>query len=110
MARRSAVAAVSEEGAGRVYKALRHTLTVLLILLALVAGAALISHVEQFLITDRRFILEGPPDPIDNSSTFRIEGLHYTSEQQVIRVFARDFGRSLYLCPIKDRRLRLLAI
>jgi cell division protein FtsQ len=108
--RSSTAAAASDDVAGRIYKALRHTLALLLVLLAIVAGAALFSYVEQFLITDRRFILEGPPEPGEKSSNFRLEGLHYTSEQQIIHVFGRDFGRSLYLCPIKDRRLRLLAI
>src|SRR5260370_25164941 len=32
------------------------------------------------------------------------------SEADAGRVFARDFGRSLYLCPIAERRLGLLAI
>ena len=65
---------------------------------------------EQFLISDRRFILPGPAEAGEASPYFRTEGLFYTSEPQVQQVFTRDFGRSLYLCPIAERRRELLAI
>jgi cell division protein FtsQ len=65
---------------------------------------------EQFLISDSRFLLTGPPEPGVPSDTFRIEGVVNASDQQIIAVFLRDFGRSLYLCPIQERRRKLLAI
>ncbi|MGH9629075.1 MAG: cell division protein FtsQ/DivIB [Bryobacteraceae bacterium] len=71
---------------------------------------AVLQSAEQFVISDSRFILEGPRQPDAPSPNFRLEGLSYTSELQVTSVFARDFGRSLYLCPIAERRRQLLAI
>ena len=47
----------------------------------------------------------GAPNP-----NFTMDGLFYTAEPQVTQVFARDFGRSVYLCPIAERRRMLLAI
>jgi cell division protein FtsQ len=67
-------------------------------------------QIEQFVITDRRFVLEGPPEPGVRSDHFQISGIAHASEQQIIDVFARDFGRSVYLCSIAERRRRLLAV
>jgi len=39
-----------------------------------------------------------------------VEGIHYASASQVRHVFAKDFGRSLYLVPIQKRREELLEI
>ena len=65
---------------------------------------------EQFVINDRRFALVGPPEPGIESEYFQIIGTTHASEQQITNVFQRDFGRSVYLCPIAERRRRLLAI
>lgn len=67
-------------------------------------------QIEQFVITDKRFVLEGPPEPGIRSEHFQIAGIVHASEQQITDVFARDFGRSVYLCPIAERRRRLLAV
>lgn len=66
--------------------------------------------VEQFVINDKRFALVGPPEPGIESDHFQIIGATHSSEQQIANVFQRDFGRSVYLCPIAERRRRLLAI
>ncbi|HYP14302.1 MAG TPA: FtsQ-type POTRA domain-containing protein, partial [Bryobacteraceae bacterium] len=79
-------------------------------LLVIVFGLIWIyTTVEQFLVSSRRFILHGPPDS-GASSSFRIEGSKNSSRRQITDVFLRDFGRSIYLCPIAERRRRLLAI
>ncbi len=39
-----------------------------------------------------------------------LEGVHYASASQIRNVFKEDFGRSLYLVPIQERREQLLAI
>jgi cell division protein FtsQ len=82
------------------------TVAICLILFA-IWGAWEIEHV---LITDKRFTLEGPPEPGVASASFLVEGVRYASESQISDVFRRDFGRSIYLCPIQERRLKLLAI
>lgn len=61
-------------------------------------------RMEQFLIRDSRFILPGPPDYGQNSPTMRIEGVAYASRWQIQKVFARDFGRSVFLLPLSQRR------
>jgi cell division protein FtsQ len=80
----------------------------------LIVGIAVFVYVnttvEQFLISDARFTLPGPPDPGIPSAYFRIENALHASERQITAVFMRDFGRSIYLCPIAERRRKLLAI
>jgi cell division protein FtsQ len=66
--------------------------------------------VEEFLLTDDRFALHGPPDPGVPSQAFRMEGIVNASDEQIVGVFSRDFGRSIYLCRIKERRRKLLAV
>jgi Cell division septal protein len=89
---------------------LRYGLALIAASLAAILLMTLVWKGEQFLISDRRFLLPGPVEAGESNPYFRTEGLFYTSEPQVQRVFARDFGRSLYLCPIAERRLELLAI
>jgi cell division protein FtsQ len=67
-----------------------------------VGGVFAFVRTEDYLITDPRFIL--------TERGFGMTGLHYTSQQQVRSVFARDIGRSVYLCPIFQRRLQLMGI
>jgi cell division protein FtsQ len=67
-------------------------------------------RVEQFVVSDKQFVLDGPPEPGVASPVFQIDGVVNASEQRIVDVFGRDFGRSVYLCPIEERRRRLLAI
>lgn len=67
-------------------------------------------RVEQFVVSDKQFVLEGPPEPGLASPVFQVDGVVNASEQRIVDVFLRDFGRSVYLCPIEERRRRLLAI
>ncbi|MBI3280650.1 MAG: FtsQ-type POTRA domain-containing protein [Acidobacteria bacterium] len=87
---------------------------ILLVGMAAVICAAILimtwMRLEQFLMTDRRFMLPGPPDPGHRVPQFRIEGSLHASELQVTQVFFPDFGRSVYLCPLSERRRQLLAI
>jgi cell division protein FtsQ len=88
----------------------RYFLAGVMALLVAVLVMVTLSRVEQFLIADTRFHLPPMPEPGTSSPFFEVEGIHYTSEQQVQQVFARDFGRSLYLCPIADRRRLLMGV
>jgi cell division protein FtsQ len=111
MARRPAAeAALPMPGLMRGRPVLRYTMGLAAAGMAAIVLMTLISKVEQFVISDRRFMLPGPPEAGESTPYFRTEGLFYTSEPQVQQVFARDFGRSLYLCPIAERRRELLAI
>jgi hypothetical protein len=51
----------------------------IVLLLAIVWGAW---QIEHLLITDKRFILEGPPEPGIPSQSFLVEGVRYASESQ----------------------------
>ena len=61
--------------------------------------------VELYVSTDPQFLLS--PDRRD---AITIHGVKFASRAQVARVFAPDFGRSLYVIPIAERRRRLLGI
>jgi cell division protein FtsQ len=65
---------------------------------------------EEFLIKDSRFQVVEADDFIGQSPNLMVEGIHYASASQVRHVFAKDFGRSLYLVPIEKRREELLEI
>ncbi len=65
---------------------------------------------EAFLIQDDRFRLADADDVAGQSPSLSVQGVHYASPAQIRHVFADDFGRSLYLVPIQERRHQLLAI
>jgi cell division protein FtsQ len=64
---------------------------------------------ERYLARGDRFTLQPPADG-EGASGFELHGMRYGSEHKVLNVFAPDFGRSVYLCPIAERRRQLLAI
>ena len=80
-----------------------------------VAGALLVSALyawhktEQFLIRDARFAMALPDYGLESPS-LQIAGVQHVSRVQILRVFAPDYGRSLYLLPLKQRREQLLAL
>ena len=74
--------------------------------LAIVAAAY---QVDQFLASDPHFILPAAADGKD-SPNFSVAGIEYASRAEVARVFARDFGRSVYLAPLAERRRGLMEI
>lgn len=71
-------------------------------LLSTVGGVYAVVRTEDFVIRDPRFTL--------TEASFDMEGLNYTSRQQVRAIFTRDIGRSIYWCPIFHRRLQLMGI
>src|SRR3954454_21296056 len=89
---------------------LRYVLVSLIVLLSLVVVGMAWLRIEEFLVSDARLVLPGPPEPGIESPYFRIEGMVHVSPQQVERVFARDVGRSIYMCPIGERQHELRGI
>lgn len=61
--------------------------------------------VRDFALTDEQFILSR-----DHKDALNILGITYASRSKVLRVFASDFGRSVFAVPLAERRRRLLAI
>jgi len=80
--------------------------------LSLAAAAALLGwhNLDAMLVRDSRFTLAAPEDAGEESSSLRISGVQFASRDAVQSVFARDFGRSVYLIPIEERRRALLAV
>ncbi len=65
---------------------------------------------EQFLIRDPRFILPPPADYGRESPNLAVEGVAFANRAQIVRVFANDLGRSVYLLPLAERRRALLRV
>lgn len=76
-----------------------------------VAGVACVStamaalKVRQFALGDPQFMLSR-----EKAESLTISGLRHASKAKVQRVFAGDFGRSIFSAPLEERRRRLLAI
>lgn len=74
------------------------------VVLAVAAGLYAFKSVEQFLIRDPRFALNGVDG---SSSTLEIRGATHASERALSAAFRDDSGQSVYLLPLSDRRTTL---
>ena len=76
------------------------------------AGAVLLFRRRWPAAALWRFVLADPQFTLsrDRAGALTIEGLHYASRFKVQRVFAADFGRSVFSLPLDERRRRLLGI
>jgi cell division protein FtsQ len=115
MARRSAAATADTIGpaptrVAALLGAMKQVASAAMVVTCLVAVVWVYLTVDNFLVTDSRFFLPGPPEPGERSDTFQIEGIRNVTDEQIIQAFGRDFGRSIFLCPIRERRLKLLGI
>lgn len=79
---------------------------------AIISTGALLAmqKLERFLIRDPRFALNGPAEYGMESPDLHLAGVSHASKAEVLHVFSEDFGRSVYLMPVKQRRLSLLSI
>jgi len=91
----------------RVATFVRIGLLVTVVSLTLAGGIYASQQFQQFLIRDTRFFLPGPPDYGLESPNLELTGVKYASRAQVMRVFDQDYGRSLYLFPLAERRKAL---
>ena len=66
--------------------------------------------VEQFLIADPRFALNGPQGFPENLPTLSVTGARHAAPRALEAVFREDQGKSVYLLPLADRRLSLRAV
>jgi cell division protein FtsQ len=60
---------------------------------------------RRFVLTDSQFILSR-----DHKDALTVQGVHYATRSRILRIFAPDFGRSVFLTPLEERRRALLAI
>jgi cell division protein FtsQ len=88
----------------------RFTLWLIAGVLTMVSTLFAWHRTEEFLIKDDRFRIAEAEELTGQSPNLIVEGIQYASPSQVRHVFAPDFGRSLYLVPIQERRKQLLAI
>ena len=66
-------------------------------------------QVEQFLIHDPRFAVNGP-EGADDASVIQIEGAQHASRRAIEGAFAEDMGRSIYMLPLDARRSTLRTV
>jgi cell division protein FtsQ len=66
-------------------------------------------QLEQFLIHDSRFAVNGP-EGAEDTSVIQIDGAQHTSRRAIEAVFADDLGRSIYLLPVGGRRATLRTV
>jgi cell division protein FtsQ len=84
------------------------TIVTAIVMVALASLYAL-HRLEQFLVRDPRFALNGPEGSLETAS-LEIAGATHASERQVEAVFAEDSGRSVYLLPMGERRNALRSV
>jgi cell division protein FtsQ len=75
-------------------------------------AAALCVSTAMAALRVRRFALDDPQFRLsrDHAEALTLNGLRYVSKTKVQRVFAGDWGHSIFSVPIEERRRRLLAI
>lgn len=78
------------------------------VVLVLMAGGLYLFHeTEQFLISDPRFLFAGPAEYGVDPVGLQIHGAAFASHRDIVSLFAADFGKSLYLLPVAERREQL---
>jgi cell division protein FtsQ len=82
---------------------------VLLAAILLVSSVYASHRLEQFLIRDARFTLNGSGSSADPES-LSFTGAAHASHRALEGVFAEDFGQSVYLIPLGDRRTSLRTV
>jgi cell division septal protein FtsQ len=82
----------------------RVLVAVAIIVVTVAAGLYAFKAVEQFLIRDPRFALNGEDG---SSPTLEIRGATHASQRALAAAFRDDSGLSVYLMPLGDRRTSL---
>lgn len=65
-------------------------------------------QIDQFLIANPRFVLVDAED--DAGNRLHIEGVKHAPRDRIRELFREDYGRSVYLIPLAERRRQMLAI
>ena len=80
-------------------------LTVLAWCVLFVSSAVAARKAHDFVLRDPQFLLSG-----EQRGTLTLQGVRYASRGKLLRVFASDYGRSIFAVPLAERRRRLLAV
>ncbi|MBM3788479.1 MAG: FtsQ-type POTRA domain-containing protein [Acidobacteria bacterium] len=67
-------------------------------------------QLESFLIRDPQFMVALPPDPGDESPALEILGVTNSARSNIAAVFQKDYGHSLYMVPLRQRRDDILRL
>lgn len=79
------------------------------IIVVLGGGILLEGQAERYFMRDARFALERAPEYGDPPPNLQLEGVRYANRDRILRIFEADLGRSVFLLPLDQRRLDLLA-
>jgi cell division protein FtsQ len=97
--------------AARPFPTLRWITWTIAVSTVLIATLYAFHRLEQFLIRDARFTLNLPGSSQESGpESLEISGSTHTSAHAIEAVFGEDFGRSVYLIPMSDRRASLRTV
>ena len=68
------------------------------------------SKIDEFLTLDSRFALAVPEEAGEPSPNLQIGGLKRADREEILKIFAPDLGKSIYLIPLSERRERLTKV
>lgn len=70
-----------------------------------VSSAVAARQAHRYVLADPQFMLSA-----EDRNALTIKGVTYAARAKVQRVFAADYGRSIFAVPLDERRRRLLAV
>lgn len=70
-----------------------------------ISSAVAARQAHRYVLDDPQFILSR-----EEPGALAIQGAAYASRAKLLRVFAADYGRSIFAVPLAERRRRLLAV
>jgi cell division protein FtsQ len=70
-----------------------------------VSSAVAARQAHRYVLREPQFMLSG-----EDRAALTFQGVNYAARAKLLRVFAVDFGRSIFAVPLDERRRRLLAI
>jgi len=83
----------------------RLSLTIFAWCAVFVSSAVAARQAQRYVLTDPQFILSS-----EDRAGLTLHGVSYAARAKVLRVFAGDWGRSIFAVPLDERRRRLLAV
>lgn len=76
--------------------------------LGIVAALIGCQEVQRYLLRDPQFVFPAPTELGEPGPNLEIIGVVNAPEDEIAAAFEMDYGRSLYIVPIEQRRLQLL--
>jgi cell division protein FtsQ len=70
-----------------------------------ISSAVAARQAQRYVLRDPQFIFSS-----EDRGALTLEGVTYAARAKLLRIFAGDYGRSIFAVPLAERRRRLLAI